>query len=150
MKKPSSIKTAEEPLIIQPDNPHFTFYANADRYKETIQFLILCGHGEMLDNLAETVKEMSRATEHSAKKSSFTLKVELSPDVGSRRTLTYDIKSKIPKEDTSETTVWVTDQHQFVEGDPSQLQLNLKVVGSIERQLKEAAPKPPLRAAGEN
>jgi len=140
MPKPTTKTQSKlrEPIVIDGDNPHYEFFCSADRYKETIQFLMLLGHGEMLDNLQEKLVAMSKATETSSKKSSFTLKVLCLPDVGARRQLKYEIKTSIPEEDTSDTTAWVTPQHQFVQSDPRQLEMDLKVVGQITREIKDA------------
>lgn len=105
----------------------------ASRHYEIVNLLALLGHGEALDCLQEDIRDAEKAVSEVGKAAEVSLKIKIAPNGNGKRILTYETKVKKPVLPSSSTYAFVTPQGQFVENDPEQGELALKVV-SIQQQ----------------
>jgi hypothetical protein len=100
----------------------------AHRHHEIVNNLSLLGHGEFLDTLSEARLELETAISETGKGGELNIKIKVMPDGHNKRVIGFEIKMKKPAVATRNTYVFTTQQGQYVENDPEQRQLDLKVV----------------------
>lgn len=111
--------------------------APASRHNEVIAFLNLCGHGEMLDAIADDTRAVEKAVSETGKAGTLTIKIKIAPNGANKRIITYDVSKKVATIPTMQTYAFATQQGQYVENDPDQRQLDLTVVPVEPKQFQQ-------------
>lgn len=112
---------------------------------EVIDFLKKIGHGEMLECIAEDLRQMEQAINGTGKAAELTIKIKIEPNGGAKRVVTFEDKVKLPRTPASNTYLFATAAGQYVENDPDERQLPLENVTAIDDSKRKILPAPETR-----
>ena len=112
----------------------------------TVATLCRLEGGSVIQDLNDHLREAVTASFNLNKGAQVTLTLKMKPGGQGRMELVASVSSKIPKEERTSTSLFMTPDGQLLAHDPSQRRLDLKVVRAREAQTKiidvQEAPKP--------